>query len=189
MKHVATFSLILGLLLTVCGQWSFGREPAKPTVRKNLNSLKSEDSLLRDWVCDGKVRVETRGVHLVGDSRLTSNFRLADGAMLMIGYVANNRNLYVDVCGESLEFRAADKHGSEAYGVAVARRGRTLIYGKFVNGKFSEQNKILISKDLVATNSKVSITSRPVWIPGARSDQFEDIQIRLLTVTGNVVMP
>ena len=189
MKHIATFSLLLGLLFTVCDQRSFGREPAKPTMRKNLNSLRNEDSLSRDWLCDGKLRVEARGVHLVGDSRITSNFRLADGATLMIGYIANNRNLYVDVCGESLEFRAADKHGPEAYGVAIARRGRTLVYGKYVDGKFAEQNKILLSKDLVATASKVSITSRSVGIPGARSDQFEDVQIRLLAVSGNVILP
>ena len=154
---------------------------------RNHNSFQNEETLLRDWSCQGKFRVEAKGLHLIGDSRMTSNFKLADGSRLLIGCVANNRNFYIDVCGESIEIRAADKHGSEAYGIAIERHGRTLTYGKWVNGKMTEPNKILISKEKAARPSNVSFTSRRVHIPLARSDRFDDVQVRLLTVSGKVV--
>ena len=193
MKLITTMALVLGLLLVGSEQNGFGKEKSakgkSTTPRKSLNSLQNEQALHRDWTCAGKFRIEATGLHLMGDSRMTSNFKMVDGSLLLIGYVANNRNLYVDVCGENLEFRAANKNGAEAYGVAIARRGRALIYGKYVNGKLLEGNKSLITQPFSAQPSKGSITSRRVGIPGARSDRFMDVQLRQLTVSGNFIEP
>lgn len=193
MKRIATVAVMVSLLTVVWAQDLCGGEKStkgkSTTPRKSFNSLQNEETLLRDWTCSGKFRVETSGLHLIGNSQMTSKFKMADGSLLLIGYVANNRNLYVDVCGETIEFRSANNRGPESYGVAVARRGRTLIYGKYVNGKFAEQNKILISNTFATQPSKVSITSRCVGIPGARSDRFMDVQIRLLTASGNIIEP
>lgn len=203
MKHSPLH--VLGLWLLAGAAASAAAPASATTPWRNHESLKNEETFKQDWSPnppDG-YRVETGGLHLIGDSGITSRFELANQGSFRVEFTAQTRNVFVTLCGETIKLDAVP--GAEKYWLEVMRQGRALRYTLTVRetvmvgpprkkvpvkrDRLAAANAVQIKEDQVRRPSKVTFSSQRVRGGFGNENRFHDVVIQKIFVSGNVILP
>ena len=196
MRAVVLLPLAVALLLSVPLEHTFAQKPKNDipegcTLWKKHDCLKSVQVFEQDWACNGKYQLKASGVRLIGDTQMTSNFELVNKSNLKVAFTARQRHFYVKVCDEVLEFKAALRRENELYVIVIERAGKSLRFGREVNQKLIDLNAILLKDEQARRPSRITFWSKQA--PGAfglhDENGFQEVELRLLAVNGNVKLP
>jgi len=179
-------------------------EPGGSTTWNKHNSLQNQATLEADWAPQGKdgYRIEAAGLHLLGDTGIKSRFLLADKGQCTFVFTARNRNLSVDICGETIEVMAVP--GALKYVLEVKRQGRKVEYALSVEtletvGKGKQKVQVLqvkpVAANAVQIKEKAAEEPSPVRfsshrVRGPRNENsFQDVVLQAIVVNGPVRLP
>jgi hypothetical protein len=155
------------------------RKPGAPIVRKNFNTIKTEETVKSQWTFEGNYRIEALGLRLQKSPAMSSKFQLLDGGKIVFRLTTERRDVTVRLCEEDVTVTVP--YGRPAQ-LAIERKGRNLNYELLAQNRVPERNTILMAEDKAAAASVVTFNSKESNVVG----RSEDVLFHSIVVTGPV---